>query len=75
MRTTKNSAAKNGAVSEFNGELYRRDGSEEARREFGRVLEALRAEAANTPAAKLSMRQIDAEIAASRLSRKRPSVR
>jgi hypothetical protein len=31
--------------------------SEEARREFGRALEDLRAEAAKTPAAKLSMRQ------------------
>ena len=58
-------------ISELVRELYRRYVSDEARRDFGRALETLRAEAAGKPASKLTMRQIDNEIAASRLSRKR----
>jgi len=45
--------------------------SDEARREFARAVDTLRTEAAKTPAAKLTMRQIDAEIAAARRERKR----
>jgi hypothetical protein len=54
-------------------ELYQRYISDEARREFGRAVEALRTEAAKTPASRLTMRQIDAEIAAARRDRKRSS--
>jgi len=61
----------NRTMSELIRELYRRYVSDEARREFGRALEALRAQAAKTPAAKLSMRQMDAEITAARRGRKR----
>jgi len=61
----------NRTMSELVRELYRRYTSDEARREFGRALKDLRAEAAKAPAGKLSMSQIDAEIAASRRTRKR----
>jgi len=56
-------------------ELYRRYKSDQARQEFGPVLEALRTEAAKTPASKLSMRQVDREIAAARRARKQKSAR
>jgi hypothetical protein len=62
-------------MSELVRELYRRYVSDDARREFGRAVEGLRAEAANTPAGKITMRKIDAEIAAARRARKRPSAR
>jgi Arc/MetJ-type ribon-helix-helix transcriptional regulator len=65
----------NRTMSELVRELYRRYTSDEARREFGRALKGLRNEAAKTPAGKLSMAQIDAEIAASRRTRKRHSAR
>ena len=58
-------------MSEFVGELYRRYAADADRLEFARALESLRAEAAGTPAAKLSMRRMDAEIAAARRERKR----
>jgi|HubBroStandDraft_1064217.scaffolds.fasta_scaffold20587_6 hypothetical protein len=61
----------NRTMSDLVGELYRRYVSDEARREFARAIETLRTEAAKTPAAKLTMRQIDAEIAAARRERKR----
>ncbi|HTS47600.1 MAG TPA: ribbon-helix-helix protein, CopG family [Bryobacteraceae bacterium] len=61
----------NRTMSELIRELYRRYISDEARREFGRALEALRAQAAKTAAAKLTMREMDAEIAAARRVRKR----
>ena len=60
----------NRTMSELVRELYRRYVSDEARREFGRALEDLRAEAAKAPAGKLTMRRIDAEIAAARRARK-----
>ena len=65
----------NRTMSELIRELYRRYVSDEARREFGRALENLRAEAARTPAGKLTMRQIDAEITASRRDRRRRAAR
>jgi Arc/MetJ-type ribon-helix-helix transcriptional regulator len=65
----------NRTMSELIRELYRRYVSDEARREFGRALENLRTEAARTPAGKLTMRQIDAEIAASRRERRRRAAR
>jgi len=65
----------NRTISELIRELYRRYVSDEARREFGRALENLRTEAARTPAGKLTMRQIDAEIAASRRERRRRAAR
>ena len=65
----------NRTISELIRELYRRYVSDEARREFGRALENLRTEAARTPAGKLTMRQIDAEIAASRRDRRRRAAR
>ena len=65
----------NRTMSELIRELYRRYVSDEARREFGRALENLRTEAARTPAGKLTMRQIDAEIAASRIDRRRRAAR
>jgi Arc/MetJ-type ribon-helix-helix transcriptional regulator len=65
----------NRTMSELIRELYRRYVSDEARREFGRALENLRTEAARTPAGKLTMRQIDAEIAASRRDRRRRAAR
>ncbi|HLG96057.1 MAG TPA: hypothetical protein VKX49_07075 [Bryobacteraceae bacterium] len=61
----------NRTMSELIRELYQRYVSDEARREFGRALEALRAQAARTPAAKLTMRRMDAEIAAARRGRPR----
>ena len=61
----------NRTMSELVSELYRRYVADEARREFSNCLKALRAEAAGTPASKLTMRQIDAEIRAARQSRKR----
>ena len=60
----------NRTMSELVRELYRRYVSDEARREFGCALEELRAEAAKAPAGKLTMRRIDAEIAAARRARK-----
>jgi len=51
-------------------ELYRRYVAGEARNEFGRALDVLRAEAANSPAGKLSMRQIDREIEAARRAKR-----
>jgi hypothetical protein len=65
----------NRTMSELIRELYERYTSDEARREFGGALEDLRAAAAKTPTAKLSMLQIDAEIAASRRTRKRQPAR
>ena len=65
----------NRTISELIRELYRRYVSDEARREFGRALENLRTESARTPAGKLTMRQIDAEIAASRRDRRRRAAR
>jgi len=65
----------NRTMSELVRELYRRYTSDEARREFGRALKDLRAEAAKTPAGKLSMAEIDEEIASSRRTRKRHSAR
>lgn len=65
----------NRTMSELIRELYRRYKSDEARQAFGRALEALRAEAARTPASRLTMRQIDAEIAAARRDRKRKLAR
>jgi hypothetical protein len=65
----------NRTMSELIRELYLRYISDEARREFGRALESLRSQAAKTPAAKLTMRQMDAEIAATRRARKRKSER
>jgi hypothetical protein len=53
-------------MSELVRELFRRYTADEARREFGRTLETLRAEAARTPAGKLTMSQIDREITAAR---------
>jgi Arc/MetJ-type ribon-helix-helix transcriptional regulator len=61
----------NRTMSELIRELYRRYVSDEARREFGRALGNLRTEAVKTPAGKLTMRQIDAEIAATRRARRR----
>src|SRR5580658_1171227 len=61
----------NRTMSDLVGELYRRYVSDEARREFARAIETLRTEAAKTPAAQLTMRQIDAEIAAARREPKR----
>lgn len=65
----------NRTMSELVRELYRRYQSEEARRDFGRVLQTLRAEAARTPAGKLSLRQIDREIAAARRARRQKPAR
>jgi Arc/MetJ-type ribon-helix-helix transcriptional regulator len=65
----------NRTMSELIRELYRRYTSDEARREFGRALQDLRADAAKTPAGRLTMRQIDAEIAASRRTRQRQPAR
>jgi hypothetical protein len=63
----------NRTMSDLAGERYRRYVSDEARREFARAVETLRTEAATeaarTPAAKLTMRQFDAEIAAARRCR------
>jgi hypothetical protein len=58
-------------ASDLAGEIFPRNVSDEARREFARAVETLRTEAAKTPAAKLTMRQIDSEIAAARRERKR----
>jgi metal-responsive CopG/Arc/MetJ family transcriptional regulator len=63
----------NRTMSELIRELYRRCVSDEARIEFGRALETLRAQATNTPASKLTMRQMDAEIAAGRRARRQKS--
>jgi len=63
----------NRAMSELIRESYRRHVAEDARRKFGRSLEALRAEAANTPAGRITMRRIDAEVAKARRARKRPA--
>jgi Arc/MetJ-type ribon-helix-helix transcriptional regulator len=65
----------NRTMSELVRELYRRYVSDEGRRAFGRALETLRAEAATTRASKLTMRQLDAEIAAARRGRKRKTER
>ena len=65
----------NRTMSELIRELYRRYVSDEARREFDRALENLRIEAAKTPAGKLTMRKIDAEIAAARRNRRRRAAR
>ena len=58
-------------MSELVRELYCRYISETTRGECTRAVEVLRREAAKTPAAKLTMRQIDAEIAAARRERRR----
>lgn len=60
----------NRTMSELIRELYRRYVADEARRNFGRTLETLRTEAAKTPASKLTIRDIDGEIAAVRRNRK-----
>jgi Arc/MetJ-type ribon-helix-helix transcriptional regulator len=65
----------NRTMSELIRELYRRYTSDEARREFGRSLRDLRADVAGAPERKLTGRQIEAEIAASRRARKRQPVR
>lgn len=57
-------------MSELVRELYRRYVADEARQEFGRTLEILRAEAARTPAGRLTAREIDREIGAARRARK-----
>ena len=57
-------------MSELVRELYRRYVSDAARQEFGRAVAALRDEAAGTVASRLTMRQIDAEITATRRSRR-----
>jgi Arc/MetJ-type ribon-helix-helix transcriptional regulator len=76
LKEMKRTAKKeNRTMSELIRELYRRYTSDEARREFGRALKDLRGEAAKTPAGKLTMRQIDAEITASRRARKRQPAR
>jgi Arc/MetJ-type ribon-helix-helix transcriptional regulator len=59
----------NRTMSELVRELYRRYVADEARREFGRTLEVLRAEAVKTPAGQLTAPQIDREIAAARRAR------
>ena len=59
------------SMSEFVGELYKRYVRDEARHKLAAALKDLRAEAARTPAAHLTMRQIDAEIAAVRRARRR----
>lgn len=56
-------------------DLYQRYMSDQARLEFARAVGTLRAEAAGPPASKLTMGQIDAEIAAARGKRKRKSPR
>ena len=61
----------NRTMSELVRELYRRYVADEARREFGAAVAALRGEAAKTRAGKLTMRQIEAEIAAARRERRR----
>jgi Arc/MetJ-type ribon-helix-helix transcriptional regulator len=68
VRTAKK---ENRTMSELVRELYRRYIADSARQEFGRAVETLRTEAAKTPAGKLTMRQIDAEIAAARRERRR----
>ena len=65
----------NRTMSALIRELYQRYISDEARRSFGRALEALREETASTRASKLIMRQIDAEIAVACRSRKRKPAR
>ena len=52
-------------------ELYRRYVADAARQDFGRSLGTLRKEASGTPAARLTMRQVDAEIRAARRARSR----
>jgi hypothetical protein len=54
----------NRTMSELVRELYRRYRADESRREFAQTLATLRAEAAKTPAGKLTTAQIDREIAA-----------
>jgi predicted DNA-binding ribbon-helix-helix protein len=71
-RTARN---ENCTMSELVGELYRRYRADEARREFAHTLATLRAEAAKTPAGKLTPAQIDREIAAVRNARKSKSPR
>jgi Arc/MetJ-type ribon-helix-helix transcriptional regulator len=61
----------NRTMSELVRELYRRYVADEARQEFGLAVDKLRTEAAKAPAGKLTMRQIDAEIAVARRDRKR----
>jgi Arc/MetJ-type ribon-helix-helix transcriptional regulator len=61
----------NQTMSELVRELYGRYSGDRARREFARALEDLRAEAAGSPASRLNMRELDAEIAASRRAHKR----
>jgi len=65
-RTARN---ENRTMSELVCQLYRRYVSDEARRELGRVLKDIRANAASTPAGKMTMRRIDEEIAAARRTR------
>ena len=65
----------NRTMSELVRELYRRYVADEPRREFGRALEILRAEAVKTPASKLTASQIDGEIAAARRARKTKAAR
>ena len=63
----------NRTMSELIRELYRRYVSDEARSEFSRALDRLRTETTKSPASKLTMRQLDAEIAAARRNRRRKS--
>jgi metal-responsive CopG/Arc/MetJ family transcriptional regulator len=57
-------------MSELVRELYRRYVSDVARQEFDRAVAALRNEASGTAASRLTMRQMDAGIAASRRGRR-----
>jgi hypothetical protein len=65
----------NRTISELIRKLYLRYASDQARREFGRTLQALRDEAAKSPASRLTTRQIEAEVAAARRDRKRKPAR
>jgi hypothetical protein len=61
----------NRTMSELIRELYRRYVSDATRQELGRAVADLRADAAGRPASRLTMGQINAEIAASRRNRRR----
>jgi Arc/MetJ-type ribon-helix-helix transcriptional regulator len=68
---TRTARRENRTMSELIREAYRRYVADNARRELGMAVEALRSEASRTPAGKLSMREIDDEIAAARRARRR----
>ena len=71
VRTAKK---ENRTMSELVREAYRRYVAASARRELGVAVEALRAKASETPAGKLGMRRINAEITAARRARRRGPV-